>query len=328
MGSWITATAYEVDDTVENDGSGYLCTVAHTSGASTEPGVGADWATKWDIFVEGIGGNSFQVDCSGGTSDTYGALSGLVNSSNTTYTVSLGSYVSGSLRVYLNGQLQTQGTSEDWDETTPASGTFDFNTAPTTGDIIIAVYQFTAGSTGNADTLDGLHGASYATIAGTETLTNKTLTSPKLNEDVALTSTSTELNALDGQVGAWTAFTPSWTNLTVGSGTNVGAYCQIGKIVHFRVKFTYGAGSAVGSSPYFALPVTAKVANGVNFTTWYLDANVGYYQGFADISAANMVLHALVASGTYLGSTACTATVPFTWTSTDFIQISGTYEAA
>ncbi|MCX6751318.1 MAG: hypothetical protein NT161_00925, partial [Candidatus Nomurabacteria bacterium] len=35
-----------------------------------------------------------------------------------------------------------------------------------------------------------------ATLAGTETFTNKTLTSPKINEDVALTTTSTKLNYL------------------------------------------------------------------------------------------------------------------------------------
>lgn len=35
----------------------------------------------------------------------------------------------------------------------------------------------------------------------TQTLTNKTLTSPKINEDVALTSTATELNLLDGVSG-------------------------------------------------------------------------------------------------------------------------------
>jgi len=35
-------------------------------------------------------------------------------------------------------------------------------------------------------------------IAATQTLTNKTLTSPKINEDVAVTSTATELNLLDG----------------------------------------------------------------------------------------------------------------------------------
>ena len=34
--------------------------------------------------------------------------------------------------------------------------------------------------------------------AATQTLTNKTLTSPKINEDVAVTATATELNKLDG----------------------------------------------------------------------------------------------------------------------------------
>ena len=37
------------------------------------------------------------------------------------------------------------------------------------------------------------------TLTGTQTLTNKTLTSPKINENVAVTSTATELNLLDGK---------------------------------------------------------------------------------------------------------------------------------
>jgi len=40
--------------------------------------------------------------------------------------------------------------------------------------------------------------ADVASLAGTETLTNKTLTSPNINEAVALTATATELNVLDG----------------------------------------------------------------------------------------------------------------------------------
>jgi hypothetical protein len=76
---------------------------------------------------------------------TYGALAGSVNGSNTVFTVSQGSYVSGSLQVFLNGQLQTQGSSNDFQETTPASGTFTFNTAPVTGDIITAIYSVAAG---------------------------------------------------------------------------------------------------------------------------------------------------------------------------------------
>ena len=39
--------------------------------------------------------------------------------------------------------------------------------------------------------------STVATLAGTQTFTNKTLTSPKINEDVAVTSTATELNKLD-----------------------------------------------------------------------------------------------------------------------------------
>jgi hypothetical protein len=43
--------------------------------------------------------------------------------------------------------------------------------------------------------------STLVSLVSTDTLTNKTLTSPKINEDVALTSTATELNLLDGVSG-------------------------------------------------------------------------------------------------------------------------------
>jgi len=121
--------------------------------------------TGGSVVASSGGGLSLQVDQAGGTSDTYGVLVGDIDGGNDEYTVSLGSYIVGSLKVYLNGQLQTQGSSEDWVETTPASGTFTFATAPLTGDEITAIYQFTTGATGNADTVDGYHAS--ALLGGT-----------------------------------------------------------------------------------------------------------------------------------------------------------------
>lgn len=46
-GIWITATAYVVNDYVSNAGSIYVCIANHTSGATTQPGVGASWTSFW-----------------------------------------------------------------------------------------------------------------------------------------------------------------------------------------------------------------------------------------------------------------------------------------
>ena len=46
--------------------------------------------------------------------------------------------------------------------------------------------------------------STLVSLVSTDTLTNKTLTSPKINEDVAVTSTATELNIMDGNTSAGT----------------------------------------------------------------------------------------------------------------------------
>ena len=51
QGAWTTSTSYALNDGVENGGSSYVCTAPHTSGASTEPGVGASWTTVWDLMA-------------------------------------------------------------------------------------------------------------------------------------------------------------------------------------------------------------------------------------------------------------------------------------
>ena len=48
-GAWILSKAYVVDDSVYHNGVDYICTSAHTSSATNEPGIGGSWTSYWDI---------------------------------------------------------------------------------------------------------------------------------------------------------------------------------------------------------------------------------------------------------------------------------------
>lgn len=139
----------------------------------------------------------------------------------------------------------------------------------------------------------------------------------------------TRLNVIEA---TWSPFTPSWTNLTVGSGTNTGRYIQIGETVHFHTFFQFGAGSAVGTGPFFAAPVAASSTGMETFRT-----PVGNMT-MEDNNTSNVVhgptlwitggsfAPRYVSSGGLVTPTS--ATVPFTWATSDKIITRGTYEAA
>jgi len=117
----------------------------------------------------GGGGTDIQID-STPDDGTYGLLAGNVDGVNTTFIVSGLVYQSGKLLVSLNGLVQNQGVANDFVETDPTTGTFDFVTAPATDDIIVVEYQTTSspaqtgiqfqdegiplGSVGTADEVD------------------------------------------------------------------------------------------------------------------------------------------------------------------------------
>jgi hypothetical protein len=67
-GDWIVSTAYSALDAVNNDGSSYICILAHTSAAGDEPGVGASWQTYWEVLA--AAGSVSSIDVTGGTGIT------------------------------------------------------------------------------------------------------------------------------------------------------------------------------------------------------------------------------------------------------------------
>lgn len=72
-GVWALSTAYAAYDVAKNDGDIYLCTAAHTSAASTEPGTGASWASYWALWIEAPSGAG-SGDVTGPASSTDGNL--------------------------------------------------------------------------------------------------------------------------------------------------------------------------------------------------------------------------------------------------------------
>lgn len=55
QGDWATSTLYVKGDGVyqPDNGSSYVCIDQHTSGALSEPGVGADTANYWELIARG-----------------------------------------------------------------------------------------------------------------------------------------------------------------------------------------------------------------------------------------------------------------------------------
>ena len=77
------------------------------------------------------------------------------------------------------------------------SGAIQFNCESNSHGQILKAQPHSASVTNEMLLPDGAN-STLVSLVATQTLTNKTLTSPKINEDVAVTSTATELNLLDG----------------------------------------------------------------------------------------------------------------------------------
>ena len=131
----------------------------------------------------------------------------------------------------------------------------------------------------------------------------------------------------------WADWTPTFSNLTVGNGTVIARFIQIGKLVVARFQLTLGTTSSIGSFPKVSLPVTADTSFAI-FTerlglAFFNDAGTISFVGTVIRSTADDVSFFVAdTSSTYATDAGVTATVPFTWTNFDDISFVATYEAA
>lgn len=190
-------------------------------------------------------------------------------------------------------------------------------------------------------TVDSIAGFSSATVvtAGGVQLNNGTIGTASAVTTASIADgavTPAKLQSGTGAGWSWTSWSPTWANLTVGNGTVQAFYRQIGKTIEGTIGFVLGTTSAMGSDPTFTLPVTAaaRYSNAVGRNYWlggihFEDLATAGYAGFIRSQSTTVALLVpMVASGTYVSTGSITSTLPFTWTTGDFIYGTFMYEAA
>lgn len=164
--------------------------------------------------------------------------------------------------------------------------------------------------------------------------------SPVLGMKTVLTSDEIVYRYNGSAWKAWesglTTYTPTPTNLTVGSGTLSARYQYVNGAIHGDCYFIYGAGSAVSGDLTFTLPVTAASRYGTANTEFeigfgrILDSGTAVFKAEVFIGASTTAhkIRVLNAASTYLGASIISGTVPMTWTTNDMISWQFWYEPA
>ena len=153
------------------------------------------------------------------------------------------------------------------------------------------------------------------------------------SHDYKIADHASRLTTLEA-LGNYTDYSGSITfsNFTLGNGTVVAKYSQIGDFVHYWGTITIGSTTSVGNYAAISLPVNAIAsAGGSHFTSsvFYEDPGVQNSVGGIGLSSATLAyFQSWTASGSYVTAGGLAATVPWTWGTSDRIQWSMVYEAA
>lgn len=187
-------------------------------------------------------------------------------------------------------------------------------------------------------TVNGFYLAYQMPVAGNQTVTIDVKQVTGLNvaiQGLANAGSTIDLS-ISGVVSTgpsdlpWTAYTPTLTASTTNptNWTQTGYYTQIGKLVIAKFKITATASMTAGSGNYrIALPVNANFTMGdVEVGTVAISHSGNTYTPFAYIPNTSFMQLLYMSSVNTAGPV--THSLPWAWTSTDFIRGTITYEAA
>lgn len=136
--------------------------------------------------------------------------------------------------------------------------------------------------------------------------------------------------------GAWTAYTPTSTSVTLGTGSLQGWYTKIGKTIHGRIRLSLGSGGSISGTIVLGLPEVVapelKTSQGYFIgTAKILDAGVAEYPLDIIVNGDQEVkFYADSTSASYAKSINVNSTVPVAsgLGNGDVLLATFTYEAA
>lgn len=138
-------------------------------------------------------------------------------------------------------------------------------------------------------------------------------------------------------LGTYTAFTPTFANLTVGNGTSSARFSRVNNVVDYYGYFILGSTSSVTGAINLTLPVTGNAIygtiNGIpmgDLEMFDTSAATWFKGELFSISSTTVTRTRIwTTSGTnVINNSSPSATTPFTWATGDQLLWNITYEAA